>query len=105
MLSMLGLARRAGRISFGHDMAEKSVKSRKSRLLIFCGDSSQRLYDEFKRTAARNSCDAVFLKINTTMNELYYHTGIRAGVVSVDDENFSKKIISLSEQEEQVNGN
>ena len=43
------MSRRAGRLSMGHDMAEKSIKSHKARLVIFCSDASPRLVDEFKK--------------------------------------------------------
>ena len=46
----------------------------------------------------------VFSKTDITMNEIHYSVGSRAGVITIDDENFSSKIISLLEQEEEAYG-
>lgn len=105
LLSMLGMARRAGRLSMGHDAAKKSVKTKKARLLLFCSDVSPGLVREFKSIAEGSNLPIPVINLNFTMDEVYFSTGGRAGVITVDDENFSRKIISLSGQEEHVNGN
>ena len=40
-ISMLGMARRAGRLSMGHDMALAAVKGGKAQLVIFAGVRSK----------------------------------------------------------------
>lgn len=50
LLSMLGLARRAGALSMGHDMAEKAVYASKAKLLLFADDASERVKKEFSVT-------------------------------------------------------
>ena len=41
----------------------------------------------------------MFLKEkDITIDEIYFGVGYKAGVITVDDENFAKKIISLLEQ-------
>ena len=42
LLSLLGIARRAGRLSLGYDSAEEAMKNGKSRLLILAWDLSER---------------------------------------------------------------
>lgn len=101
---MLGLARRAGRLSMGHDMAEKAVKSHKACMLLLCSDVSPRLAHEFEKTVENSRRDIPVLLTDITMDEIHFAVGYRAGVMTVDDENFCKKIISLLRQEEQVNG-
>jgi len=95
-LSMLGMARRAGRLSMGHDMAEKSIKAHKAHMVLICSDASKRLVKEF---------DIPLIVADITINEIHFAVGYKAGIMTVDDVNFSKKIISLIEQEENANGN
>lgn len=104
-LSMLGLARRAGKLSMGHDMVEKAIKTKKSTLLIFASDVSNRLVSEFEKTMDRYSVSVECIRISETIDELHCALGYKAGVISVDDSNFSKRIIELIKQEENEYGN
>ena len=90
---MLGLARRAGKLSMGHDMALKAVKEKKAGLVIFSGDISPRLISEFERACSENDIKCV--KIPETIDEIHMSLGYRAGVIAVNDENFSGRIEEL----------
>jgi len=105
VLSMLGLARRAGKLSMGHDMAHQSLIKKKAKMIIFTGDSSQRLYKEFEELAKREGADIPILKLKLTMDEIHFSLGYKAGVTTVDDANFSKRIEELTEQEDILYGN
>jgi len=100
-ISMLGLARRAGKLSMGHDMALGAVKERKAKMVIFSSDISPRLVAEFERAAQGIPCRA----IDETMDEIHSCLGYRAGVLTVDDSNFSRRIQELIQQEVEVYGN
>ncbi len=101
-LSMLGLARRAGRLSMGHDMALKAVKEKKAKLVVLASDVSERLIEEFKRAC---ECDGInILIIDETINEIHCALGYKAGVITVNDENFSKRIEELINQEVVAHG-
>ncbi len=91
ILSMIGLARRAGKLSMGHDMALESLKKRKAKLIVFCSDVSPRLINEFEK---RNS-NVPIIKSDITMDEVHFSVGKKVGVMTVDDENFSKRLIEL----------
>lgn len=104
-LSMLGLARRAGKLSMGHDMAEKSIKAHRAKLVLLCSDASKRLVSEFERTLENFGLDVPLVVADITMDEIHFAVGYKAGVMTVDDVNFSDKIIRLIEQEENANGN
>lgn len=95
VFSMLGLARRAGRLSMGHDMAMKSLLAGKASVLLFAVDVSPRLIKEFEYLINKKNISITVLNPNITINEIYCSCGYKAGVITVDDENFSKKIISL----------
>lgn len=91
ILSMIGLARRAGKLSMGHDMALESLKKRKAKLIVFCSNVSPRLINEFEK---RNS-NVPIIKSDITMDEVHFSVGKKVGVMTVDDENFSKRLIEL----------
>lgn len=95
ILSMLGLARRARKLTMGHDMAMKSLVEKKASLLLFASDTSERLQREFNVTIEKNNIKTPTYVIDATIDEIHFSCGYKAGVMTVDDENFSKKIISL----------
>ncbi|MBR2133932.1 MAG: ribosomal L7Ae/L30e/S12e/Gadd45 family protein [Eubacterium sp.] len=104
-LSMLGLARRAGKLSMGHDMALQSVAKKKAKMIVFTSDSSKRLVKEFEVFTKKHNPDIPVYIIKPTIDEIHFSLGYRAGVMTVDDDNFCKRIISLLTQEEMIYGN
>jgi ribosomal protein L7Ae-like RNA K-turn-binding protein len=104
-MSMLGMARRARRLSMGHDMALNSLKSKKASLIIFASDVSDRLIQEFKIASDKFCPDITICKIDETINDVHMLLGYKAGVITVDDKNFSDRIAQLIKQEENANGN
>ncbi len=93
LLSLLGIARRAGRVSLGFDSAVDSMHNGKCRLLLLASDLSERT----KRLAARAAEDSdvrtVFLDI--PMEELGASVGKYTGIIAVNDRGFADRIISL----------
>lgn len=104
-LSMLGLACRAGKLSMGHDMALQALLKNKAKLILFCSDVSPRLINELNTTMEKHKINTAVVKTSYTMDEIYFSVGYRAGVMTVNDENFSKRIIELLKQEANANGN
>ncbi|HBN39044.1 MAG TPA: 50S ribosomal protein L7ae [Ruminococcaceae bacterium] len=103
-LSMLGLARRAGKLSMGHDMAEQALLKNKAQLLLFCSDASQRLINEFNKTIEKHRINTRVIITDFTMGEIHFALGYKAAVFTVNDKNFSNRIIQLIIQEENANG-
>lgn len=99
MLSMLGFARRAGKLSMGHDMAEKAIKSHKAEIIIFCSDASPRLVSEFEKTIENARAETQLFTADITMAEIHFSIGYKAGVMTLDDKNFSKRVIELLKEE------
>ncbi|MGN1419269.1 MAG: L7Ae/L30e/S12e/Gadd45 family ribosomal protein [Acutalibacteraceae bacterium] len=95
ILSLLGLARRAGMLSTGHDAAIGSIVRNKAKLCIICNDASQRLKNEFSHACRFENKNIAFAECSFEMKELSKAIGIKAAVVTVDDEGFAKKIESL----------
>lgn len=61
VLSMLGLARRAGKLSMGHDTALSAVLDYKAQMIIFAGDTSERLRKEFEVLMQKKKFQFLFL--------------------------------------------
>lgn len=95
ILSMLGLARRAGALSMGHDMAEKAVYASKAKLLLFANDASDRVKKEFSITLEKQKSNIPVYTLPASISEIHYSCGYKAGIITVNDSNFSSKIISL----------
>ncbi|MBQ7740452.1 MAG: ribosomal L7Ae/L30e/S12e/Gadd45 family protein [Eubacterium sp.] len=92
-LSLLGLSRRAGRLSMGHDTVLEAIKKRKAKLILFSSDISPRLISEIERASERYLKDVPAFKLEDTIEELYIALGYKAGVLAVTDENFANGII------------
>lgn len=93
-LSLLGIARRAGKLSSGHDAVKEAVNGGKCRLLIFTCDSSERLRDEFIHRVSEKK--ASVLITDYTMNDIHSATGSKAAVISVNDSGFAGRLTELS---------
>lgn len=93
--NMLGLARRASKLSPGHDAAFSSIQKGKAKACFLCSDASDRLKEEFDRTTKFEGRDVEIVLIPVTKDDLYAATGIRAAVFTIDDLGFAKKIIEL----------
>lgn len=96
---MLGLARRAGRLSMGHDTVLESIKKKKAKLVLFSRDISPRLVEETDRASEFYNPGMPAMHIKESMDEIHMLLGYRAGVISVNDTNFANRIIELINQE------
>ena len=96
LLSMLGLARRAGRLSMGHDMAAKSIASGKARALLFAKDISAGSEKDMLFMLDKQRADIPVIRLSSTIDEIHFALGYKAGIITVDDENFAEKIKSLA---------
>ncbi|MFR8010437.1 MAG: L7Ae/L30e/S12e/Gadd45 family ribosomal protein [Clostridia bacterium] len=96
-LNLLGLARRASKLSPGHDAALASVLKRKAELILLTSDASERLEREFTRAGEGR---IHMIKLRYTMDEIYHATAARAAVLTVDDKGFARKLQELNIREE-----
>lgn len=96
-LNLLGLARRASRLSPGHDAALAAVLRKRAQLILLTSDASERLEREFVRAGEGR---IRILKVRYTMNEIDHAAGVKAAVLTVDDEGFARRLQQLNDQEE-----
>lgn len=104
-LQMLGMARRAGKLSMGHDMAMKALREHKATLLIFANGMSARVQNEFMLARDKYYPELEIVSISENLDEIYFALGYKAGIITVDDINFSNRIKQLINQEENEYGN
>ena len=95
LLSLLGMCRRAGRLSCGHDAAIGSVRSKSAKLCLLSSDASQRLRNEIEREADFEGRAIPVRHLLSTMDEIGKATGLKSAVVTVNDEGFAKSMLGL----------
>ncbi len=95
-LNLLGLAKRAGRVTTGEDMCKKAVQKGIARLIIIADDAS----DNTKKSIT-NSCKYYNVRYITAADksEIGKFTGaLSRAVVSVNDDNFVRAILDRLEK-------
>lgn len=92
---ILGLCRRAGKLSPGHDASVTSIKQRKAFLAVTCEDSSDRLKKEIEDECGFDNRKTKFLTADFTMRDLGLAIGKKAGVFTVNDENLAKRLYTI----------
>lgn len=90
--NLLGLARRAGKIGWGHDAACDSIKHGKAHLCLLTRDSSERLKNEFVRECSYDGRNVQLLVIDKDMIDMKKIIGVKAAVLTVNDEGFAKSL-------------
>ena len=92
---MLGICRKAGKLSVGHDESKIAVKNKSARLLILSADSSDRLKKEFEFLCSENS--VTLIQVPYTTEQFLYIIGSKAAVITVNDEGLMKKLMTYRE--------
>lgn len=89
-LSLLGMARRSGKLSTGHDAVISSIVKNKAKLVIVSSEGSERLKNEITHACSYGGKNIPVLFTEYTTGELSGAIGIKAAVISLDDEGFGK---------------
>ncbi|HIT52676.1 MAG TPA: ribosomal L7Ae/L30e/S12e/Gadd45 family protein [Candidatus Fimivicinus intestinavium] len=92
-LGLLGIARRAGRLSLGHDAAKSAVLAGRARLCLISADASERLEREFARMTGAGE-KLPIRRVRYTMEQFGHAIGVRTGVLTVDDGGFAEKLLT-----------
>ena len=91
-LRLLGLARRAGKISYGAEGTMNDIKRHKTKLIVFAEDISERTKNEILKIA-----DGIpVIELSVSKEALGYAVGTKpTAVLSVNDSNFKKGILEV----------
>ncbi len=105
VLSLLGLARRAGKLEAGFDASVSAARKKRAELLLAAADVSEKTFQNLRYEADRANVPAVRLPVG--MEEAGRACGVKAGVLAVTDRGFAKALLNgmeqrLREKEEQT---
>lgn len=96
VLGMLGLAKRAGKVTAGEFLCEKAVKSGEAKLIIIASDISETAKKSVINTCRHYSVEYI---VFAEAEELGKAVGKDSRmVVSVNDDNFKNAILSKIER-------
>ena len=91
-LSLLGLCRKAGKLSLGHDACKASLNVGTASLCVICSDASERLKDEFSSLSKK--AEVKIFDVAYSMLDIKNATSFKAAVFTVDDEGFARTLIN-----------
>ncbi len=91
-LSLLGLCRKAGKLSLGHDACKAALNAGTASLCIICADASQRLNEEISSLSQK--AGVRIFDVSYSMMDIKNSTSFKAAVFTVDDEGFAKTLIN-----------
>lgn len=89
VLTLLGFASKAGKLSYGFDATRTSLSQKKSKLLLLANDVSAKSKKEILFFASGHDVEVVILE-ETDMQTLSHAVGRKCGIISVNDESFSQ---------------
>ena len=87
LLSLLGIARRAGRLTLGFDAAADSMRNGRTKLLLLAGDLSERTVRSISNTAQQTNTEII--RTDIPMQQLGAAIGKATGIISVNDAGFA----------------
>lgn len=95
-LSLLGLIRRAGKLSRGYDAVCAACRGKRAALVLFARDLSPRTAEALRIKAERAGVRVLALRYS--MEELWGLCGIRAGALSIDDPGFARSLEKIVQE-------
>ena len=99
VLSLLGLARRAGKLEAGFDAAVSAAKAKRAYLLIAAQDVSDKTVKNLKYEGDRVGIPTV--RVKAGMEETGRACNVRAGVLAVTDQGFAAALVQEIEREKE----
>lgn len=101
LLSILGLCRRAGKLTSGADPVVDAINDGKAFVVLMASDFSPNSKKNILKASSQSSVK--IFDINRTKDEVGFAIGKYTGVVAVTDRGFSDKIqeLILKEQEQE----
>lgn len=93
VLTLLGFASKAGKLSYGFDAACSALSQNKSKLLLIANDISPKSQKEVLFFGDRFKTKT-FVLSDYNMETVSHAVGRKCGIISVNDTEFSKGLIS-----------
>lgn len=92
-VSMLGMARRAGKLEAGFERCASSVKSGKAKLALSCCDISDKTKKELAFLCSKHGVPHIDAFL--TIAQLSAAIGFKAGLCVICDDGFAKRLTQL----------
>lgn len=89
VLSRMGFARKAGKLSMGFAASKEALSAKRSSLIVVAFDVSPKTEKEIRFFAK----SVPTVKSEKTIEEISAAIGFRAGIVSVNDQGFADAIL------------
>ncbi|MBQ4155819.1 MAG: ribosomal L7Ae/L30e/S12e/Gadd45 family protein [Clostridia bacterium] len=92
-LSLLGMARKANRVSLGYDKSLEAVHNCKASVVFIANDISEKT----KRglVFASEETGVEIISVEYSIFDFTNALGTKTGIVSINDNGFAKKLVSL----------
>lgn len=97
ILGLLGLAARAGKLSFGTHATLFSVETGKAKLVCAACDISAKSVKELRYKASGKNIPVTVLE-HTDSQTLSHSIGKKCGIIAVNDDGFAKAVLSKAEK-------
>lgn len=88
LLTLLGFASKAGKISYGMNATVTSVKTKKARLVLVCGDISPKSKKEVAFYCDKYNAEHICLG-DLDIQAMTTAVGKKCGILSVNDSSFA----------------
>lgn len=96
ILTLLGFAAKAGKLSFGMDTAVSAIQSSKSRLVVVSGEISAKSQKELTFYADKKGIPVkVFREFD--IQTVSKAVGRKCGIISVNDSSFADAVIKAAQ--------
>ena len=92
VLTLLGFASKAGKLSYGFDATRTSLCQKKSKLLLLANDISQKSKKEILFFGDKYNVEVIELE-QTDMQTLSHAVGRKCGIISVNDQTFTDGLL------------
>ena len=96
LLDLLTICRKAGHLQMGFDPMKEALAGGKAKAVIIAADVSPKTEKEARFYADKYNVPAK--KTGTSLDEIDFGLGKRAGILTICDEGFAKKALSLEDR-------
>ena len=97
ILTLLGFAAKAGKLSFGFEASVWSLKTKKAKLAVVAEDISQKSRKESEFFAGKNNIKLIVLN-GIDMKTVSDAVGRKCGIISVNDHGFADAILKAYDE-------
>lgn len=94
ILSLLGFASKAGKLSFGTHATTFAIESGKAKLVLAAADISEKSVKELRFKADKQNIEVLIIE-GTAAAALSKRVGKNCGIVAVNDDGFASAIMKI----------